>query len=184
MNFIYLVAIIGMIIGCLRGIRNYSGEPDMTRKDIRLSIALETLGGTILGGIAGLVISLFVSFYVKSDLIMDKHGETKNIYAIADGNSVSGSFFLGSGYVDCVQYYYYYEQLDNNGFKQRKVRVEIATVFEHTDTTGYISAYKMVLPKGHWAIGWSVLTEWDLKYVYEIHIPKGSIRNSFNLDLE
>lgn len=181
MNLIILLTVLGLIIGFLRGTK-YSD-----RSIIRLNMFFQSLGGLIIGAVSGFLVTLILSLFVKHDRVPVKVDRV-DIHAMSDGSSLSGSFFLGSGSIDGREYYYYYETLDNGGFKQRKVPVDIAIIFEHADIeNGRVEMFNTVLPDDHWAVGWAFrgcncANDLNLYKLYEFHIPKGSIKHKLDLE--
>jgi len=180
----------------MRGMKN-SMRPGMKTRDINLSIFMESLGGTLIGLVVGFILSMILSLAVKSDRV-PVNSDPVDIHAITDGSSISGNFFLGGGTIKDVQYYYFYMSTEKGGFKQQKADVNTTTIFEHEDyiNTGHLIVQNLILPDDHWARGWavfdgsgncgctqkgSIIGPADL---YEFHIPKGSIKHNFNLDLE
>lgn len=101
----------------------------------------------------------------------------EQIVAIGDGGGVEGRFFLGSGTIKDVQYYFFYQK-QGSGFIQSKIRVDQAVVYETDDIEPHIMTYesKIVGKYKNWFID-NCETETD------IFIPVGSISRSFNLDL-
>ena len=105
--------------------------------------------------------------------------QSSEIVAIADGSGVSGSFFLGSGTVNDVQYYFYYQK-EGDGFVQRKVDVSRAVVYE-VDKDIVVPNVSLIkdtpVKKNRWVLAGGPST-------YKIYVPKGSITTAFNLDLQ
>lgn len=168
-----------MLLGMIIGIFSYHYHKEYT-KAIVYTIFL-----MFVGALVGALVSMMLSSALyKSKVPLAK--SRIDISAMSDGTSMYGHFFLGSGTIKDVQYYYYYELLDNGGFKQNKVTVSNTVIFESEDTTGYMVTFTYVLPDNHWAKGW-IVDGCDCsseKDTYEFHIPKGSVQREFKLDLE
>lgn len=104
--------------------------------------------------------------------------ERKNIVALQDNNSVSGSFFLFSGQIDGVSYYHYMEQKD--GYKVAgKIRADNSRIYE--DGENFIEECRIEFKNKNWNNSAAI---WNTRCDSRIHIPKDSITNEFNIDLK
>ena len=75
---------------------------------------MESILGGLIGGVIGVIIMLALP--MKTEI----NTYTYKIETLQDNNSVSGSFFLGSGSIEGkMKYVFYYET--NGGFKNQKV---------------------------------------------------------------
>lgn len=102
-----------------------------------------------------------------------------NIETLQDNSSINGSFFLGSGYFEgTMKYVFYYEE--NGYYKMKQLnhdRVSIKytndkprfIIIEKTPTNSYINYFAIDEP-----------TKTDVMYIIEV--PKGTIKNDYNLD--
>jgi len=137
--------------------------------------------GTLIGTIIGIFLALLIGMAV------DKGVETRGyqLEALADNSMTSGSFFLGSGYIDEQMKYVYYSntRTDDKGnkfYSMKMVRHEKAEVSYITEGLPYIeerwyvkgdsfwSTFTLVPPRTHWIF----------------YVPKGTINNSYKLDAQ
>ena len=145
-----------------------------------LLIFLSTFAGTLLGGLISLLVAAF-----GAEIPMVPEGEPvkTELVALEDGNGIHGSFYLGSGYVESDQYYYYLTETPK-GITQSKINVNNNKVYlrpdEFTGTPYFITQeYKC----GNEFINFlaSGLLETTEYYFY---IPPDSITYSYNIDLK
>lgn len=100
-----------------------------------------------------------------------------SLVALEDTYSSTGKFFLGSGYVGEIPYFRFL--IEEDGFIQLKsIKVEDGVYVKETDTSkGTLFIYSKT------AKGWGSLFYIGLKRYYIFEIPKGSIKYSFDIDL-
>ena len=128
----------------------------------------------LLGGIIGLILSLFVMLALPMDTEIKTY--TYNIEALQDNSSISGSFFLGSGSIDgSMKYVFYYE--DDGGFKMKQIDYDKAII-------KYSSEIKVIKYKEEPTDNIINIFAVDICFSekYEIFVPKGTIKNNYNLD--
>jgi hypothetical protein len=136
--------------------------------------------GIIPSGISFLLTLLaliIISMYPNSEL---QKVETTTISALKDNAKTKGSFFLGSGYINSNQYYFYIEET-NKGKKMSKVSVDNAYVKENS-TRSYIERYEYQYTS-KFAIWMYGKEPWGAEE-YIFHVPKGTVTTEFNIDME
>jgi hypothetical protein len=132
---------------------------------------------------------IFVSFLLSSATVMflveidDKETETYykyycNIHSLKNSNDVSGSFVLGSGSIEQVEYYYYYYK-DVNGYFKRGKKEVIRTVIEEKE--GVIPHIEELLTKPESRTGFIESYADRSCKKYKIVVPKGSVINKFEI---
>lgn len=132
----------------------------------------------VIGILLGFIFSLFVAIMLPMDTY-DKH-YSLDIETLQDNNSVSGNFFLGCGQIEGkMKYVFYYEenglyrmmQLDYNlvqiKYSDSKPKVNVT---ENYPSDAFINKF---------AIDLNVLDK-----TYIIEVPKGTIKNNYNLDAQ
>ena len=166
MYTIILMLIIGLVVGTIFWSSEYYPS----------SYPIYLFPWLLVSFILGFLIA--VSFGVRAQT-EERLVKSTEIVAIADGSGVSGSFFLGSGTVNDVQYYFYYQK-EGDGFVQRKVDVSRAVVYE-IDKDIVVPNVSLIkdtpVKKNRWVLAGGAST-------YKIYVPKGSITTAFNLDLQ
>lgn len=135
-------------------------------------------GGAILGFVAALVVGAFAYGGYSTDRV---HVQLQNL---VDNDQTHGSFFLGSGTIDDVPSYSWYERTANNSFERRDADAAEGTVHYLTDRSQrpyYVKVVKR--PQGRLIRTWGLRTSTE-PYVdhYDFYIPRGSITNEYKLD--
>jgi hypothetical protein len=132
------------------------------------------------------IIGSFI-FAVSSMIILleidDKETETYykyycNIHSLKNSNDVSGSFVLGSGSIEQVEYYYYYYKDVNGYFKRGKKEVR-GTVIEEKE--GVIPHIERLYTKYESRTGFVKSYMDHSCEEYKIVVPKGSVINKFEI---
>ena len=144
-------------------------------------VAIYGFGSLILTGL--IFLGCLICADVAGDCIQESDQEVKlvnttNIIALKDSAGNSGSFFLGSGYIDDDLYYYYAAETER-GYKVDKIKASNCYT-RYSDDTPRIEEYKAVGFK-NWYDYIYAMPSVSYKVVY---IPEGSITNVFEVDLE
>ena len=98
---------------------------------------------------------------------------TQYIISLNDNSMIHGRFYLRRGYMDEEMYYQYLMKW-NGGYKLNQVKASNATIYEADNN------YRVEWYKGYRSWLWFT----DTTKIQKIYIPKGSIKESFNIDLE
>lgn len=140
----------------------------------------------ILGGLMGLLMGAVAAGCIAAALnglmVPILHGNeghqsaTYRLQAIAARSDVHGEFFLGSGQVDSDPAYRFYRIAPGGGFILDSADASVSTVYQDASTPRVIDRW--IEPKHPW---WCLFNTGSESY--EIHVPKGSITPSMNLDL-
>lgn len=130
----------------------------------------------------GITISLIVCFFCIGGCIAkdfqpkiaeDKPFKTEYIYSLADNNLTNRQGYYRRVRIDTDMYYQYMYK-SGSGYKHNKVKADSATVFED-DTTPRVEFYNV---SQKWFI-------FENKYTtYKIYVPKATITQDYNVDLE
>ena len=105
-----------------------------------------------------------------------------NIYTLETAVNLEGSFYLGSGYIDGVPYYYYYTKDENGLYELERVRTDDCKL-RLTDNENPKIIARQEVPEEN--VNWFFCTgkPWNLcsDYKYELVVPTNTIQiNSFN----
>jgi len=128
-----------------------------------------------------LIIGMIVTFgcslydtanYTPVDIMSDNH-----IRSLNDGSRIYGSFSLGSGYIDQVPQFIFY-QIDGNGYILRSVRSDCAKIIEDENEHPYIRQFI------HYRIGHITGMKAYHGETYEFHVPNGTIVKEWKLNSE
>lgn len=103
---------------------------------------------------------------------------------LVDNTHTEGRFFLGSGTIEGVPHYSWYEQTDRNSFERRDARASEATVhyLMNGETRPYYIATTKVDKHENWGTWHINPGDGELIEHYDFYIPKGSITNEYKLD--
>lgn len=170
MTTIIILAIIGAIIGV---IASYDGSDYLEEIFLYLSSAIL---GALIGGIFGFLIALAIPS--KTETVID----TYYLEALQDNNSVSGSFFLGSGYINGEMKYVFYYETDG-GYKIKQLSYDNALI-KYTNETPKVETYREVqtdafINKFSVYMGGCGCNNKNI-----IYVPKGTIKQNYNLDAQ
>lgn len=115
---------------------------------------------------------------------------TTPIVSLADGQSVSGRFFLGSGVVDGHPAYTYYTGSEDTGFHLRSVSASLVTI-RYTDESP-----RMVCEATDWRLSpsWVDFNTYDAPPDCDtedgnqdritFYVPAGSVQSNYTLDAQ
>jgi hypothetical protein len=175
-----LIALLGLIIGFFVGI--YLAHKTYFRDWIEYIVypVLFSLLGLVFGMV--IVIPLPMDTYIKS--------YSYNIENLQDNNSINGSFFIGCGNIEGkMKYVFYYklkgDNINNEEFKMMQINSDL-TIIRYTDKTLPKVIVNEILPVetdksfiNYFAIDLNI---GDKTYIIEV--PKGSIKQNYNLDAQ
>lgn len=107
--------------------------------------------------------------------------EDTEIVALKDNTNAEGSFFLGTGSVSGVDYYYYMED-GIKGLSVSKVPVESSHIKEVEDGEHKLETYKLEMKSAFAEWFYDAITEDRHEYIF--HVPEGSIEREFKVGME
>lgn len=141
------------------------------KAEIEINISTFFLVGCI-----AIVLFVFVAecmLNTKNYKYEDTPYSTQYIVALNDNNIIHGRFYLRRGYIDEEMYYQYLMKW-NGGYKLNQIEASNATIYE-SDNDYRVEWYE---GKRNW------LCFTDTTKIQKIYVPNGSIKESFNIDLE
>lgn len=103
------------------------------------------IGGDLLGFIVSSVI--FVAVYcaiastaaeTSGTLNYEKTVVDYKIVSLKNSNQISGSFFIGSGYIDNKEYYHVFAKVGDNEYKRKTYETSISLIKETTEQKPHI----------------------------------------------
>jgi len=186
---IYLTVILSVIISLLALAHALDGAMGGRWKGDKYNTIdySEYIGpGVIAGFIIGIIAWVSIGLGCQPDGT-EYEKPKRQLVALKDGESMSGSFFLGSGSFSGEMKYYGYENLGNERYKM--VKFPNSSIIIEDVKEGEKSYFVEIRQKADvenykykkWMIG---PFEMDMFIRWEIHIPKGSIlRGNYELDL-
>lgn len=166
MILVYISIFIGICIGiynCYKGWMN----------DYIDYIAF-SFSGAFIGGLIGLILSIM--------LPMDTYNKqySLSIETLQDNSSVSGNFFLGCGQIGgSMKYVFYYEK--NGLYKMMQIDYELVQI-KYSDSKPKVNVTE-IYPTN------SIINNFAFDFncfnkTYIIEVPKGTIKNNYNLDAQ
>lgn len=134
---------------------------------------LVSIAGVICGVIAFGIGTTFPTHRVNS--------EVWNLAALRDKDGVEGRFFLGSGQISSVDYFFFYKKVEDGGLQaDRVVADSSAIVYEQDRADASVQVYDWVYRYPWWAFTVSMPSE-NAGHSYSFYVPKGSVRKGFSL---
>jgi hypothetical protein len=150
------------------------------------------IGGVILVAVAyaGLWMGgIMVDNFPASHTTHEQQISSESMVSLSEGSGASGHFFLGSGSISNVDYFYYYVGTDS--FHKKKVPSDYTTIYMDENEQPYISTIglyeRMCRRNGECTIDQAFYTPgYDNSghhgpQRYEIHVPNGTIIREFSL---
>lgn len=131
---------------------------------------------SMLGAVVGTGIGFAVSLALP--MITSEKTYSLEIESLSDNSGVSGSFFLGSGYVGKNMCYVFYYR-DGDGFRMRQVKHTCAKI-KYTEEQPRANVTELVATESLWNLFAIDLNIGQKEYVIEV--PRGSIKNNYTLD--
>lgn len=154
-------------------------------KDDKISQALLAIAGSFLGVLASIALVLFFSAVMPRTAQHYEFEKTK-LVAFGDASELHGYLFLASGNIGSEQFYRFYYELPDGGKKFGKVNAEIITVYEEDRKDAYMAKVGEQDKYPNWVYLWflSKFIVKENRWKYAIHVPKGTIKAEYNLDLK
>lgn len=112
--------------------------------------------------------------------LMPKHLEVEKTIALVSINNsigIQGSFFLGSGFIESKQYYFYMEKLGSSFIPHKVVVEDNVFITENSQEKPKIIFYTFKFKSKYT----NLIAVYPSKEVIEIVIPKNSVKYGFNL---
>lgn len=103
---------------------------------------------------------------------------SRPLYALSNGSSVSGRFFLGSGYVDQSLTYTYIMQDKDGGYELQTLDASGVEVYQGNYQPKYVQKFGTV-KAGLW-FPWDIV---DTNETDSFRVPTGTVDSSYNVDV-
>lgn len=136
------------------------------------------VGFCLIGFMGGAGVAAVVGMFPEKQLV--ESGRTE-LVALKDSQGIEGNFFLGSGQVNSEMFYFFYYSCGNSCSVFGKIPAFNARVYEDSESP-HIKYFKKVFKNQAWNN--FALPSLGDNETSEIHIPKGSIKQGFSLDLQ
>lgn len=166
-----ITILIGIVIGIAIAIYN-------TYSSYWRSSIVEYIINSIIGVVVGFFIGLAVAFMIPMKTYIKNY--SLKIESLQDNNGFGGRFFLGSGQVDGkMKYVFYYEE--NGLYKMEQIDYDLVRI-RYSDGIPKVNVGELSFTES--TINYFALDS-DIGYKsYIIEVPKGSIKNNYNLDAQ
>lgn len=136
----------------------------------------------ILFSFIGIFIGGIIGFLVAWMLPMDTYNKHSSfrIEALQDNNSVNGNFFLGCGQIEGeMKYVFYYEQAEGL-YRMMQLDYDLVQIkYSDEPKINVTENYPSDAFINHFAIDMDAFHK-----TYIIEVPKGTIKNNYNLDAQ
>ncbi len=138
------------------------------------------MGDLLYKGMVFEILALILGFFVALMLPMDVYNKhsSLNIEALQDNNSVDGKFLLGCGQIGGkMKYVFYYEE--NGFYKMGQLDYDLVRIKYTNDKpkVNIIHTYPSNSLINYFAYDTDILNK-----TYIIEVPRGTIKNNYNLD--
>lgn len=136
-----------------------------------------------MGALVGTIVALIVGAFIYNGYTFNIEHKA-NLVSLADGAGIHGQFFLGSGIVDSVPSFTWYEQDGTNSYVRKDADAEATTVHYllNNKTKPYYTFKKEKPNDKGWLKKWGLNLESGYKVHYDFYIPRGSITQQYILD--
>ena len=164
-----MAVVVGIAVGLMTFILSRK-DGDNWRTTFEMSSVM-MVGAFLIGAVVAVVMNVVSSFFLPT------HYEYKEyvLQSLQDGKDASGSFFLGTGYVDSYPSFTYY--LEENGrYRLKSTNADFASVTYTSGTPKMVERWKV----DDQTI-WCMWTNKTLKDV-EFQVPPGSVYKDYSLD--
>ncbi len=114
----------------------------------------------------------------KTETVID----TYLLETLQDNNSVSGSFFLGSGYINGEMKYVFYYETDG-GYRMKQLKY-YNVLIKYTSETPKVETYRKVQTDAFINKFSVYMGDCGCNNKNIIYVPKGTIKQNYNLDAQ
>ena len=167
MYTILLLSIIGFLIMVYIEYKDWGG--------LDFGVIIVSLLQTIFVALAALIIALMLPVKYETTSLADK------IVTLKDNNSLYGSFFLGTWMIEGRMKYVYYQQNADSTYQMQQVDYYKARI-RYVDSEPKIVVTDIRPKECMWNKFALDLSGSDQTYIFEV--PKGSIKNGYELDAQ
>lgn len=120
-------------------------------------------------------------FMIGSSFLIETHrtDNKQNIYSLRNSDSISGSFFLGSGAIGGTEYYYTFVENGRGGYYREKYPAYNCHIFQDTDSGAYKFWQTVYYRYPRWLTFWS--PTFKKSTMIDLHVPKNTIIERYEL---
>lgn len=163
-----ILILIGMVVGIAIAIYKTYWLHDL------IDYIMASFFGILFGGVLALIVGIMLPMDTY-----DKH-YSLDIETLQDNNSVGGSFFLGCGQIEGkMKYVFYYEE--NGLYRMMQLDYNLVQI-KYSDSKPKVNVTENY-PSDAFINNFAIdLDAFDKTYIIEV--PKGTIKNNYNLDAQ
>lgn len=130
------------------------------------------------GGVVAGFIGILIAMMVPGKFEYVPYKEHK-LVSFQDNFSVQGDFFLGCGSVDeKISYFFYYQLDDGKSFASSNVPYD-ETIIRYENKNPRIEVFLVTNTRTKWSFAPP-----KFRFANVVYVPEGTIKNSYNLDLQ
>lgn len=147
-------------------------------------------GGVLAGTVLGFLANIIPMAYIDNTAKVNYHHETSKLVALSDYTGFEGRLVVGTGFIGTEEYYFYYYELPSGGKKFQKINAKLGEIYEENrrdalliktiGTTSITERGKII--KNIFKIPFHSENLGTVRF--EIHTPKGTIKEGYNIDLK
>jgi hypothetical protein len=146
----------------------------------------DVIGGTAVGLLVGCCIAMLTGLGYSDPVWVEQ--KPVPLESLVDGASREGNFFLGSGVINDVSKFTWYERSDDNSYVQNSAYADDSVVHfvDADEEPYYIKSVQQYKDGGLFQL-WGLYTEGGEETSYEHYdffVPRGSITKHYELDAE
>jgi len=139
--------------------------------------------GCLIGAFVGVLLTGFLSVFVPWTTY-DIEFDRVELAALGSTSEMHGSFFLATGNIDSQQFYKFYYKTPDGGKQFGKLPAESAVIYEEDRKDAYMAKAGREKRYPTWVRLWIRIFPGGTSWKYAIHVPNGTIKVEYNLDLK
>ncbi|MFA6048063.1 MAG: hypothetical protein WCV59_05475 [Parcubacteria group bacterium] len=152
-------------------------------EDIKFLKPLLVVLGCLIGAFGGMLLSAFFSVIVPQTTY-DIEFDRVELVALGSTSEMQGNFFLASGSIGSHQFYKFYYKTPDGGKQFGKLPAESAVIYEEDRKDAYMAKAGKEKHYPTWVYWWVRIFPGGTSWEYAIHVPNGTIKVEYNLDLK
>jgi hypothetical protein len=173
MIFWAICVVLGVLLGSLIGIEDYSYAGR--------NHGAGAVAGFFWGLCGGFMLSMVIGSFASGSYVQKY--DTK-LETIQDGSNIRGAFFLGSGVINEVSVFTWYESTGDNAYRQAQADASESTVhYTQGEPPHYVLTVKRTNKGSFWG-KWFLNPESGDEHwrTYDFYVPQGTIKHDYTLD--
>lgn len=153
---------------------------------------VDIIGRSVAGGFGGALIGAIIALFAGLAVYGSDYYTVKTdpipLESLVDGSDTRGTFFLGTGTIDDVSTFTWYEQTEENSYRQAQADASDSTVhfIDEDEEPYYVITQKANKEREFLSFwGFSLVEGVDNHFnEYDFYVPEGTIQHNYELDAE